>query len=156
MCILLTHCVIITHFSSHSFTSCFIFTQPAGNEYWKKQGDLTIINGEKFMNGNNVLSVVVTIIIYSFLGFLVIALFFSVFPFLAIILLVILGFYAVTSIVNRLRTGIGQAQTKKKFDEYGNRRTNATVISMEEADGDKKVTAPVKDKTETENKDEKK
>jgi hypothetical protein len=90
------------------------------------------------MSGNNILSVLASIVIYGFLGFLVISLFFSVFPLLAVLLLVILGFYAVTSVVNKLRAGMGAARTKKKFDEYGNRRTNATVISMEEAAPDAK------------------
>jgi hypothetical protein len=85
------------------------------------------------MTGNNVLSLVMSIIVYAFLGYLVITLFIGVFPILAILLVLGLIIYAVFSMVNRFRAGVGQAQAKKKFDEYGNRRTKATLVGMEEA-----------------------
>lgn len=96
------------------------------------------------MSGNSILSLVASVLIYVFLGFLVIALFFSVFPLLAVLLLLVLAYYALVSIINFFRHGAIRAHQEKKFDEYGNRKTTATVIGMEEASSDPEKKQPDK------------
>lgn len=84
------------------------------------------------MPGNNILSLIFTIILYSFIGYLAIAFLIGIFPLLAVALLVILAVSAVVSVVNYFRSGLAKAGAKRKFDEFGNRRIKATVVEINE------------------------
>lgn len=84
------------------------------------------------MSGNNILSLILTIIFYLFIGYIAIAFLIGIFPLLAVALLIILAVSAVVSIVNYMRSRLSRAQTRRKFDEFGNRRTKATIVEINE------------------------
>ncbi len=92
------------------------------------------------MTGNNILSLILTIILYGFIGYLAIAFLIGVFPLLAVILVIILAVSGVVTAVNFFRAGITRAGVKRTFDDFGNRRTRATVVEITESAEDRKDT----------------
>lgn len=86
------------------------------------------------MTGNNIMSLFLNIIIYVFIGIIIIPFLLPIFPLLAILIVVVLLITITTSVINYFRFGMARAQTRRKFDEFGNRKTKATIVEMNETE----------------------
>lgn len=89
------------------------------------------------MNGNNIVSLFLTIVLYVFIGLITLSFLLPIFPLFAVLIGAVLLISMVSSVINYFRFGISRAQTaraRRKFDEYGNRKTTATIVEINESE----------------------
>jgi predicted membrane protein len=72
---------------------------------------------------------------YGIIGFFLISVFITVFPVLAVLLIVILAVSGILILYRYIKAGIKKAvKPDPEYDEYGSRKIKSSVIDMKESD----------------------
>jgi hypothetical protein len=94
------------------------------------------------MPRNGMLNLIISILTYLFIGYLAIAFFITVFPLLAIIVAIGVVAVLIFYIINYFQF---KPASRKNMDEFGNRKTTATILEIKDAD---KLSEPKTEKKE--------
>lgn len=87
------------------------------------------------MPRNNPLYIIFTIIIYSFIIYLLIGLFITLLPFLVVFVIIGALIIGVFFIIGYFRSNLIKPQNpKSEFDEFGSRRIKSTIIEMKDSE----------------------
>ena len=85
------------------------------------------------MPRNNPFYIIFTILIYSFIIYLLIGLFVTLVPFLVVFVIIGALIMGIFFIIGYFRSNlIKQGEPKSEFDEFGSRRIKSTIVEMKE------------------------
>jgi hypothetical protein len=100
------------------------------------------------MPRNGILNLIISILTYLFIGFLAIAFIVTVFPLLAVVIAIGIVAALIFYIIHYFQF---RQVRRKDMDEFGNRKTTATILEIKDADGS--VGSPTAADNQTNSKD---